>query len=147
VYHVVHDEYVVRMNAAPAIVVPVILDVERWHEWTPSIRSIRRLDDGPLRVGSEAVVSQPRLPTARWRVTELDPATGFAWESRSPGIRSVGEHWARPADGGAEVTLRLEQHGPIGALFGRLLGGLTRRYLHWEGDGLAARCTGASAGQ
>ncbi len=146
-YHVVRDEYVVRMNAAPAIVVPVILDVERWHEWTPSIRSIRRLDEGPLRVGSEAVVSQPRLPTARWRVTELDPAAGFAWESRSPGLRTVGEHWARPVDGGTEVTLRLEQHGPLGALLGRVLGGLTRRYLHWEGDGLAARCTGAAAGQ
>jgi hypothetical protein len=147
VYHVVHDEYVVRVDAEPAIVVPVILDVVRWHEWTPSIRSIRRLDEGPLRVGSEAVVSQPRLPNARWRVTELDPATGFAWESRAPGLRSVGEHWARPVEGGCEVTLRLEQHGPLGELLGRLMGGLTRRYLHLEGEGLAARCTGAAAGQ
>jgi hypothetical protein len=141
-YHVVHEEYVVRIAAQPAEVVPVILDVQRWAEWTASIRSIRRLDEGELRVGSRAVVSQPKLPTARWTVTELDPKAGFTWESRGPGVRSVGEHWAVGVDGGTEVTLRLTQHGPVGALIGRFYRDLIRRYLRLEGDGLAARCAG-----
>jgi hypothetical protein len=141
VYHVVQGEYVVVIDAARSAVVPVVLDVERWSEWTPSIRSIRLLDAGPLRVGSRAVVSQPRLPTAEWTVTELDPARGFAWESRGPGVRTVGEHWARAVDGGTEVTLRIAQHGPVGALLGRSIRSLTRRYLRLEGDGLAARVT------
>ena len=138
-YHVVQEEYVVVIDAAPSAVVPVVLDVERWSEWTPSIRSIRLLDAGPLAVGSRAVVSQPKLPTVRWTVTELDPDRGFAWESRGPGVRSVGEHWVRAVDGGAEVTLRLAQHGPAGALLGRSIRSLTRRYLRLEGDGLATR--------
>lgn len=129
------------IGALPSAVVPVVLDVERWSEWTPSIRSIRLLDAGPLRVGSRAVVSQPKLPTVEWTVTELDADRGFAWESRGPGVRSVGEHWARAVDGGTEVTLRLAQHGPVGTLLGRSIRSLTRRYLRLEGDGLAARAT------
>jgi hypothetical protein len=144
VYRVVHEEYVVTTHADPSAVAPVILDVERWSEWTPSISSARRLDGGPLAVGSQVVVSQPKLPTVTWTVTELDAERGFTWESRGPGVRTVGEHWARPVVGGTEVTLRLSQHGPIGAVIARLTRGLTRRYLRLEGDGLAARVSGGA---
>jgi hypothetical protein len=144
VYHVVHEEYVVTAQADPSAVVPVILDVERWSEWTPSIRSARRLDDGPFAVGSRVEVSQPKLPTVVWTVTDLDPERGFTWESRGPGVRTLGEHWARPVPGGTEVTLRLAQHGPVGTVIARLTRGLTRRYLRLEGDGLAARVSGGA---
>jgi hypothetical protein len=132
---------VVRVDEAPSAVVPVVLDVERWAEWTDSIRSVELLDPGPLRVGSRARVDQPKLPTVVWTVTEVDPERGFAWEYRGPGVRTVGDHWVEPLDGGSQVTLRLTQHGPVGAFTAWLTRGLTRRYLRLEGDGLAARCT------
>jgi uncharacterized membrane protein len=64
----------------------VISNVERWPLWTPSVRSIRRLDPGPRRVGARHRIKQPRLPTTTWTVTELIEGESFAWTATGPGI-------------------------------------------------------------
>lgn len=104
--------------AAPAErVFAVYSDVERWPEWTRSVTSVERLDDGPLRVGSRARVRQPRLPTAVWEVTELVPDRSFTWVARGPGIVTTGSHVVTPLDGdGVKATAALEQAGPLGSL-------------------------------
>ena len=137
----VHTEELVLISAEPAVVVAVMLDVECWAEWTPTIMSIRRLEPGPLAVGSTAVVRQPRLPPVTWRVTELDPVRGFTWVATGPGVHTVGEHHADPVPaGGSRARLALSQSGPLGVLIGRLTHGLTRRYVALEGAGLKSRC-------
>lgn len=132
--------------AAPAdVVFGVYADVEHWADWTPSVTSVERLDDGPLRVGSRARVQQPRLPVAVWEVTELLPGRSFTWEARGPGLRTIGRHivepLVQPATGEqSTITAVLEQRGVVSPLVGLLTRRLTERYLDLEVRGLKAWC-------
>lgn len=136
----VQNEYIVEIDADPARIVGVLADVERWHEWSDTVDEVRRLDAGPFTVGSRALVRQPRLPATEWTVTELDPAVGFSWESRSRGIHTVAAHHVEPGPGGTRVRLRLVQTGPLSRVALLVAGRLVRRYLRMEGDGLKRRC-------
>lgn len=131
--------------AAPADRIwSVVRDVERWHEWTASISSIERLDDGPLRMGSRATVRQPKLPKNVFQVTALEEGRGFSWESRSPGLRGIGHHWIEPTSAGSRVTLGVDFRGPLAWLVTRLYGTLTQRYIEMEAEGLKRRCEARS---
>ena len=120
-------------------------DVERWHEWTPTIRSIRRTNAGPFRIGACARVCQPKLPPADWIVTALDEGREFTWESRAPGVRVVARHHVEPSAEGSRVTLSIKYCGLIGNLFGRVTAGINRRYLALEADGLKRRAEAHAA--
>jgi uncharacterized membrane protein len=133
----------VAIAAPPEHVYAVFSDVGRWPQWTPSVTSVELLQPGPLRVGSQARIRQPRLPVALWTVTEVVPDHYFVWEAKAPGITTVGWHVVESDTGtGSVATSRLEQHGPGGLLVGLLTAGLTRRYLRWESDGLKGECEG-----
>lgn len=131
-----------RIDADPATVWEVLADVERWPQWTASMRRVELLDPGPLAVGNRVRIKQPRVPTTVWRVSELVPGRSFTWTAAGPGVRSTGSHTVVASDGGAEVTLVFRQEGPVGELLGRLVRGLIRRYVETEAAGLAARAEG-----
>jgi hypothetical protein len=129
----------VDIAAPPGVVWEVIRDVERWHEWTPSITRIKRLDAGPLRVGSRATVQQPKLPKNDFTVTTLEDDRGFDWESRSPGLRGIGHHWIEPLPTGSRVTLGVDFRGPLAPVVRLVYGRLTQRYIEMEAAGLKLR--------
>ena len=117
----------------------VMSDVERWREWTPSVTGVKRLDGGPLAVGSRALIYQPKFPPALWEVTAIEPGRSFTWVSLAPGLRVLGHHSVEPAGAGSRATLSLDLQGLLGGLWGRMTRNITERYLAFEASGLKAR--------
>ena len=114
-------------------------DVESWPLWTASVKKIKRLDDGPLRIGSKMKIYQPKLPPALWRVTALEDAHSFKGITSGPGISVTAHHHIEETDGGSKVTLSIEFHGLFGPLIARLTSKLNEHYLHLEAEGLKKR--------
>ena len=130
----------VEINAPPDVVWAVMRDVERWPEWTPTVTSVRLLDHGPLKIGTRALIRQPELPPAKWKVTELDePGRRFTWVSRGPGVLVVARHWVEARGAGSFATLSLRFSGVLAGLFARLTRSLNNRYLALEAKGLKQR--------
>lgn len=129
--------------AAPRDVVwSVTVDLERWPEWTPTVTSIRRLDEGRLRVGSRARLQQPGLPEAEWEVTALTPGRLFTWQTRVRGIGMVASHELTPNGNGTRNLLRIELRGIVALTVWPLLRGALRRALERENAGLKRHCEG-----
>jgi hypothetical protein len=128
----------IDINAPMRRVFQVMADTDRWHEWTPSVTSIKRLDDGPFAVGSRAVIRQPRFPPALWTITAIDDRS-FTWENRAPGIRVIAHHSAERTTDGSRATLSLRYEGFFARLLARLCRSITNRYLEMEANGLKAR--------
>ncbi len=132
----------VEVQAPPQRVWAVMHDIERWPEWTWTVRSVERLDAGPLAIGSRALIRQPKLIPARWEVTELDEGRSFTWITRSPGVRVTATHGVKASPSGSRATLSLRFSGLLGPLAARLTGRLTKRYLSVEAEGLRERSEG-----
>lgn len=128
--------------AAPAERVwEVLVDVERWSEWTETVTQVRRLDEGPLRPGSRARISQPKIPETEYVVTALDPGRSFTWVATGPGVTTTARHEVEALSGDrTRVRLVVELGGWLGSVMGRFYRGLTDRYLANEAAGLKSRC-------
>jgi len=128
---------IVEIAADPGRVRAILLDVERWPDWTTTMIRVSRTDSGPFAVGTRARVQQPGLRPALWEVSALDQR-GFTWVSRSPGIEVAASHAVEASAEGSRVTLAIRFSGFLAPLVGRLTGRTVRRYLDIEADGLKA---------
>src|SRR5262249_42610315 len=118
----------------------VLVDVERWPEWTASITTLERLDRAAFGPGSCVRIRQPKLKTMVWRVTEFQQGRLFTWKAQSVGVAVIARHTIQPNEYGCTVTHTIEQEGWLVPLLRPFLIGLTKRYVHMEAQGLKNRC-------
>ncbi|HEX4431707.1 MAG TPA: SRPBCC family protein [Frankiaceae bacterium] len=119
----------------------VLMDVETWPDWSPTMTAVKRLEPGMFRPGSSARIKQPRLPESTWRVTALVPQKSFTWATRSRGVTTVARHTvAAREEGGTRARSEIDQSGPLALLAWIFFGRLTRRYMEQEGQELKKRC-------
>jgi uncharacterized membrane protein len=136
-------ERTIEIAASAERVWHVMIDVQRWPEWTPTVTSVERPDTGPLKVGSRARLRQPRLPPAVWTVTALDAGRYFEWQNVTPGVKSVAGHRVETIGGRTtRATLTFEWTGWLAPLIRLLYGRLARRYVQTEAESLKRRCEG-----
>jgi uncharacterized protein YndB with AHSA1/START domain len=134
-----HSHASTDIDAPVSKVWEVLVDVESWPRWTDSIDSVRRLDEGPLRVGSSARIEQPKLRPMVWTVSELVPERSFTWAARMPGVVVTGEHTiTRLDDGRTRLDLAAEGGGPFAFLADLLTGRRVRQYVGLEAAGMKA---------
>jgi uncharacterized membrane protein len=145
-----------RLTHTAAVPAPIELvwrvytDVERWPQWMESMDHVDLATSGasiegiPLQEGARVWISQPRLPSATWEVTELTPFRSWTWVSSSPGATSTATHeLTATGDSATRVDTTLSITGPLGALVGRAIRSRAQRYLELEAAGLQAACAAA----
>jgi uncharacterized membrane protein len=132
-------ESVIDIQASRERVWEILVDVERWPEWTPTVLSVQREDSGVLSVGSRAYIRQPKIRPARWEVTQLAAPRNFTWISRSPGVLVTAGHVIEAVGGGSRITLSLEFSGFLSFLIFPLMRGLSQRYIATEAQKLKER--------
>jgi hypothetical protein len=140
-----HMEYSITtdIDASPDVVFAVMTDMDRWHEWTPTVTRVDFLDGSapPLALNGRIRIVQPKVPPAEWTVTALEPGRGFRITSHSPGATVVANHWIEPLSDGRQsrVTLSVTFSGWLGSIIGRLMRGLNERYIAQEAAGMKRR--------
>ncbi|MDB5345748.1 MAG: hypothetical protein JWP89_4125 [Schlesneria sp.] len=122
----------------------VLADVETWPQWTKSVRSVQRLDQTAMSLGSKVRIEQPKLKPAVWTVTIWEPEQSFTWVSKSPGVTVTAGHQIVPTSEGCRVILTIHFGGLLGGVIGLLMGRLTSEYMAIEANGLKHRAEAAA---
>ena len=138
-----HLQLSADVTASPSEAWAKTIDVERWPDFIESHQEVRRIDDGPINLGSEAWVKQPGLPRAQWQVTVFEPERVFTWASSSGLVTTSGEHLIEPRASGTGCTLRLaiRTTGPLAFLADALFGRRAKRSLATELEGFRRALT------
>lgn len=143
-----HVEHTVEIEAAVATVWAVTVALEDWPDWTPTVRAVERLTDGPVGVGTRARVEQTTGDVAEWTVTVFAPEDEFTWGTRTRGVDVVAEHRLEALSATrTRNTLRIEASGLAARVAWPLIRGSLADAIATENAGLKARCEARAAAE
>ena len=140
-------EHQLDIESPPSVVFALTIDVERWPSLTPTVTTVERLDDGPLRVGSQARLKQPGQRPTVWTVTALEPDRLFAWSATTFGMHMTATHLVAATPTGTSNTLRIDLSGWTAPIFGRLGRRKLLQTLATENDGFRREALRRSVSQ
>ncbi|OEU96934.1 SRPBCC family protein [Streptomyces oceani] len=130
----------ISVQAPPAAVWAVLVDIESWPEYVSTVTSVRKDTRGALAAGSRVRVKQPGMPELTWTVTEFTEGRSFTWIASAAGVTTIGGHRLREAtEGGCELELTIEHRGFLAPLLRVLTYRRTRRYVGNEANGMRLR--------
>jgi len=116
-----HIEHTIDIDAPVSAVWQLNTDVAAWPSLTTTVTSVERLDEGSMRVGSQARIKQPGQRAVVWTVSAFQPQELFQWGTTSMGMRMVATHRVEPTGRGCRNTLSIDLAGPTAQLLGWLI--------------------------
>lgn len=126
----------ITIDAPAGVIWGLNVDVERWPSMTPTVQKVRRLEPGPLRLGSSARIKQPGQTAAVWTVTHFVDGHEFAWRTKRLGMTMEGRHVVDPLEASrCRSTLSVRLTGFGSRLFGTLIGPAITKALRLENQG------------
>lgn len=85
----------------PAAVWGVLVDLDAWPQWGPTVQGAELSERGPLRVGSHGKVTTALGISLPFTITELEIGRHWAWEVAGIGAT---RHEVWPEDGGSRIV-------------------------------------------
>jgi hypothetical protein len=133
----------IEIKASVEKVWELIVDVERWPGFLPTMSRIEMMDEPPLGLGSRALIKQPLLPSNVWTVISLEPPHLFRWRTGRGWIALIATHLIEPSGEGSRQTLILELEGRLAPLFAVATGWLLFLAIWFENQRFRQRAEGA----
>lgn len=127
-------EHTITINAPIEKVWALNTGIENWPSLMTTVTSVKRLDDGPLRPGSTALIKQPGQRSTVWTVTDVEPHRFFAWNAKTMGMSMRATHSLVQTGDAVTNALGIEMSGRLAAIFGRIVSRSVRKVIKTENE-------------
>jgi uncharacterized protein YndB with AHSA1/START domain len=125
--------YTIHIDRSPEQVWNYMMDFSQASRWRNLVRQVDVITNGPLRVGSELLVTFDVMGKVRRAVSEIwafEPARRFGVKNTEQRVTGVFEYTLTPEGNGTRVTFTcdIQPHSYMWLLLPLLLRGNRRRY-------------------
>jgi hypothetical protein len=108
-------------SASPEAFFAKWIDHSSWSQWSPDSEWVKL--DAPVAVGATGTLKPKGGPKTKFTITTLERDEEYTDASHFPGARLVFQHLARRQGDHTELSVHVTIEGPLGWLWGRILGG------------------------